>query len=118
MAAETLKKFDSVVSTVKEDISGPKVLASILLYNKRTETLSAVSIGTGTHDLNLKKTERKFWETIKNVLEHKVSPMLCNQYRCTSFVGNRCITGNNLCVEGTVINDSHAEIIAKRGFRR
>ncbi|XP_048732878.1 double-stranded RNA-specific adenosine deaminase-like isoform X2 [Ostrea edulis] len=78
VAAETLKKFDSVVSTVKEDISGPKVLASILLYNKRTETLSAVSIGTG----------------------------------------NRCITGNNLCVEGTVINDSHAEIIAKRGFRR
>lgn len=32
--------------------------------------------------------------------------------------GNRCITGDHLCVEGTVLNDSHAEIIAKRGFKR
>ncbi|XP_062581262.1 double-stranded RNA-specific adenosine deaminase-like [Saccostrea cucullata] len=32
--------------------------------------------------------------------------------------GNRCVTGNNLCVDGNVINDSHAEVIANRGFRR
>lgn len=32
--------------------------------------------------------------------------------------GNRCITGDNLVMDGTRINDSHAEIIARRGFLR
>lgn len=32
--------------------------------------------------------------------------------------GNRCITGDKLSMKGNVITDSHAEIIAKRGFRR
>ncbi|XP_022332553.2 double-stranded RNA-specific adenosine deaminase-like isoform X1 [Crassostrea virginica] len=78
IATETLQKFRSVVSDVEADLSGRKVLAAILLYDKKTDTLSVVSLGTG----------------------------------------NRCITGNYLCVEGSVIHDSHAEIIAARGFRR
>lgn len=32
--------------------------------------------------------------------------------------GNCFVTGDNLCDEGNVINDSHADIIAKRGFQR
>jgi hypothetical protein len=63
VAAETMRKFESVVSTMEEDMSGRKVVAAILLYNKNTETLSVVSLGTGKHDLN---------GIIKNVLEHKM----------------------------------------------
>ena len=32
--------------------------------------------------------------------------------------GNRTITGDNINFEGKTVNDSHAEIIARRGFRR
>jgi double-stranded RNA-specific adenosine deaminase len=35
-----------------------------------------------------------------------------------SFSGNRCITGNELSLEGNTVNDSHAEIITRRGFIR
>ncbi|XP_061173260.1 double-stranded RNA-specific adenosine deaminase-like [Saccostrea echinata] len=78
VAAKTMRKFEKIVSTVTENLSGRKVIAAILLFNKNMDRLSVVSIGTG----------------------------------------NRCVTGNNLCVDGNVINDSHAEVIAKRGFRR
>ncbi|XP_062581246.1 double-stranded RNA-specific adenosine deaminase-like isoform X2 [Saccostrea cucullata] len=78
VAAEVIGKFERVISTVEENLSGRKVLAAILLHDKYTKRLSVISIGTG----------------------------------------NRCVTGNNLCVDGNVINDSHAEVIAKRGFRR
>jgi hypothetical protein len=32
--------------------------------------------------------------------------------------GNRCITGPQLSLEGNTVNDSHAEIITRRGFIR
>lgn len=32
--------------------------------------------------------------------------------------GNRCITGDQLSLEGNTVNDSHAEIITRRGFMR
>ncbi|XP_033751635.1 double-stranded RNA-specific adenosine deaminase-like isoform X2 [Pecten maximus] len=32
--------------------------------------------------------------------------------------GNRCITGQQLSLEGNTVNDSHAEIITRRGFIR
>ncbi|XP_070200376.1 double-stranded RNA-specific adenosine deaminase-like [Littorina saxatilis] len=32
--------------------------------------------------------------------------------------GNRCITGDKLSLEGNTVNDSHAEIITRRGFMR
>ncbi|ESO83264.1 hypothetical protein LOTGIDRAFT_133731 [Lottia gigantea] len=32
--------------------------------------------------------------------------------------GNRCITGEELSLEGNTVNDSHAEIITRRGFIR
>ncbi|VDI65576.1 double-stranded RNA-specific adenosine deaminase [Mytilus galloprovincialis] len=32
--------------------------------------------------------------------------------------GNRCITGKELSLEGNTVNDSHAEIITRRGFIR
>ncbi|XP_063400558.1 double-stranded RNA-specific adenosine deaminase-like isoform X3 [Mytilus trossulus] len=32
--------------------------------------------------------------------------------------GNRCITGKELSLEGNTVNDSHAEIISRRGFIR
>ncbi|KAL8618940.1 hypothetical protein ACOMHN_020359 [Nucella lapillus] len=32
--------------------------------------------------------------------------------------GNRCITGDQLSLEGNTVNDSHAEIITRRGFLR
>ncbi|KAK6191906.1 hypothetical protein SNE40_003482 [Patella caerulea] len=32
--------------------------------------------------------------------------------------GNRCITGEQLSLEGNTVNDSHAEIITRRGFLR
>ncbi|PVD34090.1 hypothetical protein C0Q70_05353 [Pomacea canaliculata] len=32
--------------------------------------------------------------------------------------GNRCITGDKLSLEGNTVNDSHAEIITRRGFLR
>ncbi|KAK3103361.1 hypothetical protein FSP39_018710 [Pinctada imbricata] len=32
--------------------------------------------------------------------------------------GNRCITGTELSLEGNTVNDSHAEIITRRGFIR
>jgi double-stranded RNA-specific adenosine deaminase len=35
-----------------------------------------------------------------------------------SFSGNRCITGKELSLEGNTVNDSHAEIITRRGFIR
>ena len=35
-----------------------------------------------------------------------------------SSPGNRCITGQQLSLEGNTINDSHAEIITRRGFIR
>ena len=47
IATETLQKFRSVVSDVEADLSGRKVLAAILLYDKKTDTLSVVSLGTG-----------------------------------------------------------------------
>ena len=47
IAAETLQKFRNVVSDVEADLSGRKVLAAILLYDNKTDTLSVVSLGTG-----------------------------------------------------------------------
>lgn len=32
--------------------------------------------------------------------------------------GNRCITGEHLSQDGLVVNDSHAEVVARRGFLR
>ncbi|KAH3720309.1 hypothetical protein DPMN_063206 [Dreissena polymorpha] len=32
--------------------------------------------------------------------------------------GNRCVHGNKITEDGTVLHDSHAEILAKRGFKR
>ncbi|XP_061173259.1 double-stranded RNA-specific adenosine deaminase-like [Saccostrea echinata] len=78
VANEVIGKYEGVVSTVKEDLSGRKVVAAVLLHDKNTKRLTVISIGTG----------------------------------------NRCVTGNHLCVDGNVLNDSHAEVIAKRGFRR
>ena len=32
--------------------------------------------------------------------------------------GNRCITGPQMSLEGHTVNDSHAEIVTRRGFIR
>ena len=37
---------------------------------------------------------------------------------CVILSGNRCITGDKLSLEGNTVNDSHAEIITRRGFMR
>lgn len=49
IAVETLTKFRSLVATEKENLSGRKVLASILLYDNNEDELTVVSLGTGIH---------------------------------------------------------------------
>lgn len=49
VAVETLTKFRSLVASVREDLSGRKVLAAILLYDDIEDQLSVVSLGTGIH---------------------------------------------------------------------
>ena len=39
-------------------------------------------------------------------------------YRCINVAGNRCITGTFLSLEGQTVNDSHAEVVARRGLLR
>ena len=34
------------------------------------------------------------------------------------LLGNRCIKGDKILQDGTVLHDSHAEILARRGFKR
>jgi hypothetical protein len=34
------------------------------------------------------------------------------------FSGTRCLSGNNLRTDGSTVNDSHAEVLARRGFLR
>ncbi|KAL4222413.1 hypothetical protein ACF0H5_018452 [Mactra antiquata] len=42
-----------------------------------------------------------------------------DMYRVVSVgSGNRCIKGSNITDDGTVIHDSHAEVLARRGFKR
>ena len=46
-----------------------------------------------------------------------VQTLWLTNFSC-AFVGNRCITGDYLSLEGTTVNDSHAEIITRRGLIR
>jgi len=38
--------------------------------------------------------------------------------KSVDIAGNRCITGTFLSLEGQTVNDSHAEIVARRGLLR
>ena len=51
-----------------------------------------------------------------SLLNEHFPALLTNLSR--ALVGNRCITGDYLSLEGTTVNDSHAEIITRRGLIR
>ncbi|KAH8393557.1 hypothetical protein KR200_004571 [Drosophila serrata] len=71
-------KFKSLPKTGKPTLNQWTVLAGIVEYNRKTDSLKVVAIGCGT----------------------------------------KCIGSSKLCPNGYLLNDSHAEVLARRAFLR
>ena len=70
--------YNRLQSTVDAPQPGRKVIAAFIMEDTNTQSLSVVSVGSGT----------------------------------------RCITGDHMSLEGLVVNDSHAEVVARRSLIR
>ncbi|XP_074660580.1 uncharacterized protein LOC141913040 [Tubulanus polymorphus] len=78
MAALSHQAMNMLAARVTENLSGRKVLATLIMKRDANDEGSVICLGTG----------------------------------------NRCITGPQMSLEGHTVNDSHAEIITRRGFLR
>lgn len=55
---------------------------------------------------------------MKSTYQHNITQNI-NVLKIVVFgVGNRCVTGQFMSLDGTTVNDCHAEIITRRGFVR
>ncbi len=135
IAALSHQAFNALAATVPESMSGRKVLAAMIIKRSATDEGTVISLGTGRNfsfiakigieigiliNFTIRRLSATFVDCKLNHDVHsKFNINLASYYiHVWLVVGNRCITGQYLSLEGTTVNDSHAEIITRRGFLR
>lgn len=105
LAKLCIDTFDGIPKTGKPmtDNNEWTVLSCILLFNKRTDNLEVVSLGTG------KRSEES------NSINRQLTNFI---FHFSFWSGTKCIGHQSMSANGSILNDSHAEVMCRRGFIR
>ncbi|XP_037816742.1 double-stranded RNA-specific editase Adar-like [Lucilia sericata] len=101
----------------------------VLQNNNRNNATSAYQLPTQNADIVEAKIMQKFEQLTRGrqeIREYKVLAgvvmtfnMNFEKAKVVSIAtGTKCINGGNICCNGSVLNDSHAEVVAKRGLMK
>ncbi|XP_023303995.2 double-stranded RNA-specific editase Adar-like [Lucilia cuprina] len=101
----------------------------VLQNNKRNNATSAYQLPTQKADIVEAKIMQKFQQLTRGrqeIREYKVLAGVVMTFNMnfekakvvSVATGTKCINGGNICCNGSVLNDSHAEVVAKRGLMK